>query len=84
VVFWVGSVRGVLVGNGDEAWDDIVIVRYSRFAALRRILESPHDPYAEPHRGASVGWDDTVMAQQRWRIPTRPAAPRMSRCVGKV
>ncbi|WP_186663356.1 hypothetical protein [Rhizobium daejeonense] len=26
-VFWVGNVRGVLVGQDGEAWDDIVIVR---------------------------------------------------------
>jgi len=35
-LFWVGNVRGVLVGAEGEHWDDIVIVRYSSFAALRR------------------------------------------------
>ena len=38
-VFWVGNVRDVLVAPEEERWDDIVIVRYSSFSALRRIGE---------------------------------------------
>lgn len=54
-LFWVGNVRGMLVNPDGQAWDDIVIVRYSSFAALRRILESPaYERDAAPHRRAAL------------------------------
>src|SRR4051812_26568851 len=54
-VFWVGNVRATLVGPEGQAWDDIVIVRYSNFGALRRILESPaYERDAAPHRRAAL------------------------------
>jgi hypothetical protein len=46
--------HGLLAGPDDD-WDDIVIVRYERFADLRRIVNS--DAYAitaNPHRLAGV------------------------------
>lgn len=69
-VFWVGNVRGVLVGEDGEAWNDIVIVRYASFGALRRILESA--AYAEkaaPHRRAAL-------ADWKFIITTQPELPR--------
>ena len=54
-VFWVGNVRGVLVNPEGQAWDDIVIVRYANFKALRRILESAaYEREAAPHRRAAL------------------------------
>jgi uncharacterized protein (DUF1330 family) len=54
-LFWVGNVRRILVGSEGENWDDIVIVRYSNFVALRRILESPaYEAEAAPHRRAAL------------------------------
>jgi uncharacterized protein (DUF1330 family) len=65
-VFWVGNVRDVLVGTEEEHWDDIVIVRYSSFAALRRILESPaYEREAAPHRRAAL-------ADWRFVLSTQP------------
>lgn len=69
-VFWVGNVRGVLVGVDGEAWDDIVIVRYGSFAALRRILESPaYAEQAAPHRRAAL-------ADWKFIVTTQPELPR--------
>jgi uncharacterized protein (DUF1330 family) len=65
-VFWVGNVQGMLAASETEAWDDIVIVRYSSFAALRRILESPaYEAEAAPHRRAAL---------QDWRFIATTAA----------
>ena len=69
-VFWIGNVRGVLVGTDGEAWDDIVIVRYSSFATLRRILENPaYEKTAAPHRRAAL-------ADWKFIITTQPELPR--------
>ncbi|HDR9318915.1 DUF1330 domain-containing protein [Burkholderia vietnamiensis] len=69
-VFWVGNVRGVLVGTDSEAWDDIVIVRYSSFTGLRRILESPaYEKDAAPHRRAAL-------ADWKFVITTQPDLPK--------
>ena len=69
-VFWVGNVRGVLVGTDGEAWDDIVIVRYADFATLRRILESTgYEKTAAPHRRAAL-------ADWKFIITTQPELPR--------
>ncbi|MBJ9698483.1 DUF1330 domain-containing protein [Burkholderia cenocepacia] len=69
-VFWVGNVRGVLVGTDSEAWDDVVIVRYSSFMGLRRILESPaYERDAAPHRRAAL-------ADWKFIITTQPDLPK--------
>jgi hypothetical protein len=69
-LFWLGNVRGVLVGAEGENWDDIVIVRYSSFAALRRILESAaYEAEAAPHRRAAL-------ADWRFIITTQPSPPK--------
>ena len=69
-VFWLGNVRQVLVGAEGEHWDDIVIVRYSSFAALRRILQSEaYEAEAAPHRRAAL-------ADWRFIVTTQPALPK--------
>ena len=69
-VFWVGNVRGVLVGLDGEQWDDIVIVRYTSFASLRRILESPsYEEQAATHRRAAL-------ADWKFIVTTQPEMPR--------
>ena len=68
-VFWVGNVRGVLVGLDGEQWDDIVIVRYTSFASLRRILErSSYEEQAAPHRRAAL-------ASWKFIVTTQPEMP---------
>lgn len=69
-LFWVGNVRGVLVGVDGEAWDDIVIVRYASFALLRRILENPaYEEQAAPHRRAAL-------ADWKFIATTQPELPQ--------
>lgn len=69
-VFWVGNVRGVLVGGDGEQWDDIVIVRYQSFISLRRILESQaYEANAAPHRRAAL-------ADWKFIVTTQPEIPR--------
>jgi hypothetical protein len=54
-LFWVGNVRKMLISPEGQAWDDIVIVRYASFDALRRILESAaYERDAAPHRRAAL------------------------------
>ena len=66
-VFWVGEVHRRLVGAEGEHWDDVVIVRYASFAALRRILDSPaYEQVAAPHRRAAL-------ADWRFIVTTSPA-----------
>lgn len=57
-VFFVGNVRGTLVGTDGERWDDVVIVRYASFAVLKAILDSPaYAREAAPHhRAALADW----------------------------
>jgi uncharacterized protein (DUF1330 family) len=69
-LFWVGNVRNVLVGGEGEKWDDIVIVRYSSFATLRRILDSSaYEEQAAPHRRAAL-------ADWRFIVTTEPNLPK--------
>lgn len=68
-VFWVGNVCGMLACPPGEAWDDIVIVRYSSLPALRRILESAaYETDAAPHRRAAL-------ADWRFIATTSPHVP---------
>jgi hypothetical protein len=69
-LFWVGNVQGVLVGAQGTRWDDVVIVRYSNFKALRRILENPaYEAEAAPHRRAAL-------ADWHFIATTQPDLPR--------
>ncbi len=69
-VFWVGNVRGVLVGQDGEAWDGIVIVRCASFDVLRKILQSPaYEEQAAPHRRAAL-------ADWKFLVTTQPDLPR--------
>jgi len=68
-VFWVGNVRAMLTSSSDESWDDVVIVRYSSFQALRRILDSAiYETEAAPHRRAAL-------ADWRFMATTSPNMP---------
>lgn len=68
-VFWVGNVRGMLTSSSDESWDDVVIVRYSSFPTLRRILEgAAYEAQAAPHRRAAL-------ADWRFIATTTPNMP---------
>ena len=51
----LGSVHATLVAPAGEAWDDIAIVEYPSFEALRRIVASPeYAAEAAPHRRAAL------------------------------
>jgi hypothetical protein len=68
-LFWVGNVRALLVAPGGEAWDDVAIVQYSSFAALRRILENPvYEAEAAPHRRAALE-DWRLIATTQFNLP---------------
>jgi len=54
-VLWGGKVCGLLAGAPGEQWDDAVIVQYSSFAVLRRVLTSAgYEAEAAPHRRAAL------------------------------
>jgi hypothetical protein len=52
---FLGSVACTIVGSPGEAWDDIAIVEYQSFEALRKIISSPeYETQAAPHRRAAL------------------------------
>ena len=54
----LGSVHATLVAAAGEAWDDIAILEYPSFEALRSIVASPAyaAEAAPPRRAAVAGW----------------------------
>ena len=51
----LGNVHTAIVAPAGEAWDDIAIVEYASFDALRRVIESPeYEAEAAPHRRAAL------------------------------
>ena len=51
----LGSVHATLVASAGEAWDNIAIVEYPSFEALRSIVASPaYAAEAAPHRRAAL------------------------------
>ena len=52
---WIGTVQAALVAPGDEAWDDVAIIRYPSFAAFRAVIEgADYQAKAAPHRRAAL------------------------------
>lgn len=65
----LGTVHATLVALADEAWDDIAIVEYPSFEALRRIVASPdYAAEAAPHRRAALE-DWRFIAATRISLP---------------
>ena len=58
-VIYVGAVARTILGPAEPKWDAIAVVRYSDFAALRKVIESPlYFEKAEPHRKAALkAWE---------------------------
>ena len=54
-VVYLGAVAASIVPPQDRQWDEIVLVRYPSFSALRKVIESPlYKSDAEPHRKAAL------------------------------
>ena len=52
---FLGSVAATVVAPPGEGWDDIAIVEYASFDALRKIIEAPeYEAEAAPHRRAAL------------------------------
>ncbi len=52
---FLGSVAATVVAPTGEAWDDIAILEYPSFDALRKIIETPeYEAEAAPHRRAAL------------------------------
>lgn len=53
--YFVGGAVATLVALPGEHWDNVVVMEYPSFAAMRRILESPaYAAQAAPHRRAAL------------------------------
>lgn len=72
VVFKISMLAGVLavlVAPAGEAWDDLVIVEYPSFEALRRIIECrEYEVAAAPHRRAALA-DWRFLATRKIELP---------------
>lgn len=54
-VLYMGAFAASIVPRENSQWDEIVLVRYPSFAALRKVIESPlYKSEAEPHRKAAL------------------------------
>jgi len=54
-VVYLGRIAASIVPGPARHWDEIVLVRYPNFAALRKVIESPlYKSDAEPHRKAAL------------------------------
>ena len=54
-IIWIGNVQATLVAPAGERWDDVAIVEYESFEAMRAIVESAqYAREAEPHRRAAL------------------------------
>jgi hypothetical protein len=54
-VVYLGTVAASIVPRQNRQWDEIVLVRYPNFSALRKVIESPlYKSDAEPHRKAAL------------------------------
>ena len=52
---FVGGALSTLVALPGESWDNVVVVKYPSFAALRQIIEHPrYEVEAAPHRRAAL------------------------------
>lgn len=50
-----GSVAATILGAPGEVWDDIAIVEYPNFEAVRKVILSPeYETQAAPHRRAAL------------------------------
>ncbi len=66
---YIGNVAATLVGAAAEAWDDVAILEYPSFDALRKITDSPeYEAEAAPHRRAALA-DWRFMASLKAQLP---------------
>ena len=66
---YLGSVAATIVAAAGETWDDIAIVEYASFEALRKIIASPdYEAHAAPHRRAALA-DWRFMAALKAQLP---------------
>ncbi|MDP2227052.1 MAG: DUF1330 domain-containing protein [Moraxellaceae bacterium] len=49
-----GTVKGMLIGPEDEAWDEVLLVRYPSVAAFKSMLGLPDYRDATRHRTAAL------------------------------
>ncbi len=66
---FIGNVVATIVAAPGEAWDDIAIVEYASFEALRKIITSPdYEAHAAPHRRAALA-DWRFIAALKAQLP---------------
>lgn len=66
---WMGNVLGAIVVPADERWDDLAIVEYPNFRALRALVESAaYKAKADPHRVAALA-DWRLIATSKADLP---------------
>ena len=69
VISWIGNVQATVVAPEGEAWDDIAIVEYPSFEALRSIIDHPqYQTEAAPHQSAALA-DWRFIATTKFNLP---------------
>ncbi len=66
---YIGNVAATVVGADGEAWDDVAILEYPSFEALKKITDSPeYEVMAAPHRRAALA-DWRFVAALKAQLP---------------
>ena len=66
---YLGSVAATIVSAPGEVWDDVAIVEYASFEALRKVISAPeYEAEAAPHRRAALA-DWRFIAALRAQLP---------------
>ena len=66
---YLGSVAATIVAAPGEVWDDVAIVEYASFEALRRVISAPeYESEAAPHRRAALA-DWRFIAALKTQLP---------------
>ncbi len=62
-IAWRGAFQGVLIGPGDEAWDEMFIARYPSAHAFLEMVTDPDYQRAVVHRQAAVETSRLIRTQ---------------------
>lgn len=53
-IIYAGTPRGVLIGSGDDLWDEVAIIEYPSTQVMLDMLRDPAYQAAQAHRAAGL------------------------------
>ncbi len=78
---WMGDARAMVIGPGDESWDEVLLVQYPSRSAFLRMVKSPAYQAIMHHRTAALSDSRLVETRARgiprWVLGAARAAVRV-------